>query len=174
MKQSYIDYIEKTVRSHCKELQELSMGCEFKFFNNINGLRKKIFINSDFKTSSWWSMTYFDWKIRNCVYEIWDLVILWHEIHLEHILRTMGDEWAMAWNGQFLKYIPWEWKKEDGWWYADKKYWEYLIFNLSLSWKDQEEPVLKFLAETMGYSPYEVVTHFGMPHVPPLKITPIS
>ena len=27
-----------------------------------------------------------------------------------------------------------------------------LKYDLSLSWKDQEEPVLKFLAETMGFN----------------------
>lgn len=117
-KQQYIDYIEKTVREHCKELEH---------------------------------------KTHNSTHHRYDYT--YDEIHLEHILRTMGDKYILWFDGLFMQ-MTWTIQQEG-------QFWEYcytpvreiineridfIQFDLSLSWKDQDISFLKFCAETMGFN----------------------
>lgn len=142
MKQQYIDFIEKTVREHCKELQELSMGCRFIWADWI----EQVLLFWDYYCTS------VDMRnVRNHHFDYWSprkhtkieqekFEILWHPIHLEHILRTMGEPEIS---------IDWKWNIFE--WYFD---WceTGITFNLSLSWKDQSEETLKFIATVMGFN----------------------
>ena len=149
MKQSYIQHIEKTVRAKCPELQELSLWCKVK--NKELGFIYPILYK-----------TYWGWAVLagNAIEIREDLLeIIGHDIQLQHILRTMGDKYILWFDGLFMQMT---WTIQQEW-----QYWEYcytpvreiineridfIQFNLSISWKDQEEPVLKFLAETMGFN----------------------
>jgi len=147
MKQSYIQHIEKTVRAKCPELQELSLWCKVK--NKELGFIYPILYK-----------TYWGWAVLagNAIEIREDLLeIIGHDIQLQHILRTMGEDISIDWTGIIRKYdllreYPMTqhfeaWSKRS---LANVVY--TLKYDLSLSWKDQEEPVLKFLAETMGFN----------------------
>lgn len=135
MKQSYINFIEKTVRAKCPELQKLTTGCKYQYWNKILTYSHR---NNDFHV--------FIWEYGGTFWlEIVSIPdIIGHEIHLEHILRTMGtgDKWfcckASGRTSRETFYIKSENKKVE--------------FDLSLSWKDQDISFLKFCAETLWFN----------------------
>lgn len=151
MKQSYIDYIEKTVREHCKELQWLSIGCRilFRWFPCL--------VLSEHTDQFFWAdrLINFMWfpnndKVTyNYRYEKSDLIeILWHEIQPHHILRTMGENISIDGVWKIWKLDRWTKGMEQARWYNNTE----LFFDLSLSWKDQSEETLKFIATVMGFN----------------------
>lgn len=166
MKQ-YIDFIEKTVRERCPELQELSEWCVVRENNKkfrdawdreIADRRFTLFRTD----TQWWDIHQEQTPIYTFIEAYWAdtcivqipknkfhsddrYQILWHPIHLEHILRTMGGDFGIS--GDWTTWRNWAW---DNW--NDSDDCEEPKYNLSLSWKEQEEPVLKFLAETLWFN----------------------
>lgn len=96
------------------------------FIMNVNNPMKQSYIQHIEKTVREHCKE-LEHKTHNSTYHRYDYT--YDEIHLEHILRTI---------------------QEIAWYEID---WNVCgAFNLSLSWKEQEESCLKFLAETMGFN----------------------
>ena len=140
---SNLEQLETKIRKLCPELQELSMWCEVRHYFNWKVWQFLWMIDEHGSCDCYVS---YDCGATISRDDMSDLrkCIIWHPIHLEHILKCLWKEYATVGDGYVLKRMIIN-HNQDKWFnFSQAQY------DLSLPLNEQSEETIEFLNNTIS------------------------